>query len=423
LVTDLPADFEVFGQAVDTSLADLKGGTTGQILSKATNTDMDFTWITNDVGDITAVTAGTGITGGGTSGAVTVSFDQANYGGGQYAAGKNKIINGDFYINQRLFTSATALNTYMFDRWLLKATDGTTTATAQTFTTGTAPVSGYEGKNYLQVASTGQTLTSARSAVCQPIENVRTFAGQTVTVSFWAKASSGTPNISISYDQYFGTGGSPSTIVSANITKTAITTSWVRYSATVTLPSISGKTIGTNNNDFLQILMWTSAGSDYNTVTNSLGIQTTTIQIWGVQVEAGSYATPFQTASGGSPQAELAMCQRYYYRVFPNAAGQILNWGGSYSTIAHRGAINFPVVMRTKPTALETSGIANQYAIGQAGIGTTTCNAVPTFAGTTEYMASMSTTVASGLTTFTPAQLQTDPTNGAPAYLGWSAEL
>jgi len=77
LVTDLPADFEVFGQAVDTSLADLKGGTTGQILAKATNTDMDFTWITNDIGDITAVTASSPLTGGGTSGAITVGIQDA----------------------------------------------------------------------------------------------------------------------------------------------------------------------------------------------------------------------------------------------------------------------------------------------------------------------------------------------------------
>jgi hypothetical protein len=78
LVTDLPADFEVFGQAVATSMADLLGGTTGQILSKATNTDMDFTWITNDIGDITAVTASSPLTGGGTSGAITVGIQDAS---------------------------------------------------------------------------------------------------------------------------------------------------------------------------------------------------------------------------------------------------------------------------------------------------------------------------------------------------------
>ena len=77
LVTDLPADFAVFGQGVDTSMAELKGGTTGQILSKTSATDMDFTWIANDQGDITGVTAGVGISGGGTSGTVTVTNDMA----------------------------------------------------------------------------------------------------------------------------------------------------------------------------------------------------------------------------------------------------------------------------------------------------------------------------------------------------------
>jgi hypothetical protein len=74
LVTDLPADFEVFGQAVDTSLVDLKGGTTGQILAKASDANMDFTWIANDQGDITGVTASSPLTGGGTSGALTIGI-------------------------------------------------------------------------------------------------------------------------------------------------------------------------------------------------------------------------------------------------------------------------------------------------------------------------------------------------------------
>ena len=53
LVTDLPADFEVFGQAVATSMADLLGGTTGQILAKNSNTDMDFVWSNAATGDVT----------------------------------------------------------------------------------------------------------------------------------------------------------------------------------------------------------------------------------------------------------------------------------------------------------------------------------------------------------------------------------
>jgi len=85
LVKDGAAAIRTLGQAIDTSMQDLEGGTSGQILSKNSNTDMDFVWITNDVGDITAVNTNSPLTGGGTTGALTLSYD--------YAAGSKLTLN------------------------------------------------------------------------------------------------------------------------------------------------------------------------------------------------------------------------------------------------------------------------------------------------------------------------------------------
>lgn len=415
LVTDLPADFETFGQAVDTSLADLKGGTSGQILSKASNTDMDFTWVTNDVGDITAVTAGTGITGGGTSGAVTVSFDQANYGGGQFAAGKNKIMNGDFSVNQRNFSSTTTSAEFNFDRWRTIYTGGTSTTTAQTFTLGTAPVAGYEGKNYYRVAITGQSAATDFVRIQEVVESVRTFAGQTTTYSFWAKADTGTPKVAIFGVQFFGQNGSPSATVSTDFGTITLSTTWTRYSITCAIPSIAGKTLGTLGDDGISIRLMLSGGASVNN-SQSIGVQNYTFETWGHQWEAGSTATPFQTTTG-TFQGELALCQRYYWRT-SNSAVTNANLGGNgftYSTTAGAYWVNNPVAMRTVPysvdaanlRAYDITGAAAYTATATISTDSTPINGVINFAVT-------------GATANRVVRLDANTTGG---YLGFSAEL
>jgi hypothetical protein len=280
-----------------------------------------------------------------------------NVGYGQ--AGKNKIINGDCAINQRAFTTSTSSGSYLVDRFVGGNSGGTVTYSVQQFTPGAAPVAGYEAKQFMRLVVSGQSAAGDFATLAQEIEDVRSFAGQTVTISFWAKANTGTPSISVDLLQKFGSGGSPSSSVSTAAGKNAITTSWSRYSYSVAVPSISGKTIGTTDNtSSLRLRVWVSAGSTYNTETTSLGTQANTFDIWGVQVEYGAKMTPFETASGGSPQAELAMCQRYYEKSYPLTAAigsattdNNIAWN-AVSTTSNRNYVwvSFKVVKRAAPT-------------------------------------------------------------------------
>lgn len=292
-----------------------------------------------------------------------------NYG---FTAGKNKIINGDFFINQRSFSSTTSTG-YGFDRWFNSfGGGGTVTCSAQTFTAGAAPVAGYESRNFSRIVTTGQTATNVFTILLQKIEDVRTFANQTVTISFWAKANSGTPKIAIELEQDFGSGGSPSAAVTTAVSSPTISTSWARYSATVTVPSISGKTIGTTaNSSYLSLNLWVSAGTDFNSRTSSLGIQTNTFDIWGVQVEAGSVATAFQTATG-TLAGELAACMRYYQTSLPAGTtthsittSQVVN----AQNVTFTSGIRFAVPMRVAPTVTVFSRNNNSGKISSIGTG------------------------------------------------------
>jgi ribosomal protein L18 len=253
---------------------------------------------------------------------------------------RNAIINGAFDIWQRGTTfNAVTTGTFFADRWLAASVSGTQTinVTQQTFTPGSAPMAGNEGQYFMRIART--VSSSGAFYLDHKIEDVRTLAGQTVTLSFWARVSSGTltPN-RVFLNQNFGSGGSAETDNIGAFFPT-ITTTWQRFTQTIALPSIAGKTLGAGN--YLRFL-W-ELGS---------GLGNFTLDLWGVQLEAGSVATPFARAAT-TLQGELAACQRYYVRLVQGGTDSAVGLGYAKDVNTIRANIPLPVTMRVKPTALE----------------------------------------------------------------------
>jgi hypothetical protein len=280
----------------------------------------------------------------------------------QYTGYRNAIINGNFDIWQR-GTSVTGVtdNQFVADRWRYVVTGSSLNVSRQPFTVGQTDVTG-EPAYFLRSAVTSVAGAGNRIMLIQAIEGVRTFAGQAAILSFWAKAGS-SANISVECLQSFGSGGSPSTATnSIGITKFNLTASWQQFTATLNIPTISGKTLGSNNDDSLWLAFWLDAGSDFNARTDTLGQQSGTFDIAQVQIEAGPVATPFERRPIGT---ELALCQRYYQiggvhgglTSFPSTAGSIGGIAVAASTAYAVPSIQFAVRMRGSPT-IRTADVA-----------------------------------------------------------------
>lgn len=212
---------------------------------------------------------------------------------------KNLMINGNFDVWQR-GTVNLAPNTgaYIADRYRCDWNGNAgVNISRQNFVPGQGEV-----PNDPRYFMRWQQITAGVGAnvhkISQAIESVRTLAGKTATLTFWAKADMAR-QINVTLAQYFGAGGSVDTVTPVGSFQ--LKTTWSRYSATVQVPSLAGKTLGNSGNDFLRL--------SFDLPLNVLQ----TIDLAQVQLEEGRVSTPFELRSPGD---ELMMCQRYYEKTY-----------------------------------------------------------------------------------------------------------
>ena len=326
-----------------------------------------------------------------------------NVGFGQ--AGKNKIINGDFGIWQRgtSFTlTGSGANNYTADRFNAQfdGTGATCTVSQQAFTAGAAPVAGYEGQFFARWNRSAAGSSNTLNYYKQAIEDVRTFAGQPVTLSFWAKADTARTLTAQIY-QEFGSGGSGA-VLALNGTA-SVTTSWQRFTISATVPSITGKTVGTGSSLTLYFIMPTGVAF--------------TFDYWGVQLEYGSKATPFETATG-TIQGELAACQRYYYRSTSSNAYGIFGSGIGYNSTTCAITTNLPVSMRVVPSSVDFSTLTLFDIVGASNT-VTTCTLDTNQTTFNTGVANIS--AASGITNYRTYYIRGNASSSA--YIAYNAEL
>lgn len=252
---------------------------------------------------------------------------------------RNLIINPVFDIWQRGTSPATTTSgSYTADRWRLDwdGTAGTRAVSATTPTLGSSigGMQPYRAANInVSTLATGQSFMR----FAQRVEGVRSLAGETATLSFYVSSTVAPKTVTIRAVQNFGTGGSPSSAVTTAIGTATTTTSYVRKTFTFTVPALTGKTIGNNGDDYLEIHF-------------DLGTQTGTFNFWGVQLEQNTTATALERRP---IQQELALCQRYYFRI-TGANGTPVAFG--LSTTPTNAYVNLPFPQTLRANAVGLGG-------------------------------------------------------------------
>jgi hypothetical protein len=266
---------------------------------------------------------------------------------------KNYIINGNFDIWQR-GTSVTGQTSdqYLADRWKIIDSGATYSYQQGSFTAGQTGVPN-NPKYFANITVTG---ADDNLSIRQPIEGVNTLAGETITVSFYAKYTTNAPtNFKTRIRQVFGSGGS-TTVETDLATGQTLTTSWQKFTITATVPSISGKTIGSS--DYLEMIpIWNPNNETYD------------FQIAQVQVEKGSVATDFEVRHIAEEQN---LCDRYFQSYGGDSAYETIASGCAVTTTQYRGYIAYRTMMRVAPT----SSITGDWEVNGAGTSTTSSETI-----------------------------------------------
>jgi hypothetical protein len=283
--------------------------------------------------------------------------------GGPLGGLQNAIINGAFDVGKRATSVAAGTGfKYLTDRWARVSAGSTMAFSRQEFATGVTIPPGntrWYGR-FTVVSSAGAT---NYAAVYQAMEDVRTYAGKTVTATFYAKADA-SKNIGFELYQWFGLGGSPSSAITGiGAQQCALTTSWQRFDILVNVPSISGKTRGTDGNDHLELVFWLDAGSTFASRASSIGQQSITFDMTRVSIREGDCRNEVDPFCPRHIEQEEDLCARYFQTWTDlMVAGYNSTGNAIYAQVTQspqmRGNFTTPVFSLNSNAASNASGLA-----------------------------------------------------------------
>lgn len=312
--------------------------------------------------------------------------------------------NGSFEINQRgssSYTATGASGKYTVDGWYIYSGTGATNIITPTAETAGAYAD--HGSKYL--AWNRSVAGSADSYLAQQYEDVRTANGSSITVAIRADVASSAADVKVQVVQVFGSGGS-SDVVTTSSAITLDTSTTPQY-VTVAVPSVSGKTIGSGADHYLEVRILREFGGGTGTIRlRRVGITRGTAQVF---PDRRQYSD------------ELCRCQRYYYRIAPGVQTRTFGHGMVFSSTLALISIQMPVKMRTTPTA-DFSGTPSHWRIVDPGSGTATTVEIGTQTQADCVVVAV-TCSGGGLTAGRACWLDNFGSGGAAAYLGFAAEL